>query len=91
MDALNILLVDDDRILVTTLSHGLRKAMGKTVSVTFCVSGDEALALLATQVFNLVISDFHMPGMSGLDLLKQVRHDHHAINLVLITLFTSWV
>ena len=89
MDALNILLVDDDRILVTTLSHGLRKAMGKTVSVTFCVSGDEALALLATQVFNLVISDFHMPGMSGLDLLKQVRHDHHAINLVLITAYAT--
>jgi len=89
MDALNILLVDDDRILVTTLSHGLRKAMGKAVSVTFCASGPEALALLATQAFNLVISDFHMPGMSGLELLKKVRHDHPEMSLALITAYAT--
>jgi len=89
MDALSILLVDDDRILVTTLSHGLRKAMGKTVSVTFCSSAAEALALLATQPFNLVISDFHMPGMSGLELLKKIKQDNQKIKLVLITAFTT--
>ena len=89
MDALNILLVDDDRILVTTLSHGLRKAMGKAVSVTFCASGPEALALLATQAFNLVISDFHMPGMTGLELLKQIQQDHHKTSLILITAYAT--
>lgn len=89
MDALNILLVDDDRSLATTLSHGLRKAMGKAISVVFCASGLEALALLATQAFHVVISDFHMPGMSGLELLKQVRLDHSETNLVLITAFAT--
>ena len=92
MDTLNILLVDDDRILVTTLSHGLRKAMGKVVSVTFCASGPEALALLAsqaTQAYNVVISDFNMPGMSGLELLKKIRQDHHETSLVLITAYAT--
>jgi len=87
MDALNILLVDDDRNLATTLSHGLRKAMGKAISVIFCSSGPEAFALLATQSFDMVISDFHMPGMSGLELLKAIRHDHCETSLVLITAF----
>jgi len=87
MDALNILLVDDDRNLATTLSHGLRKAMGKAISVIFCSSGPEAFALLATQSFDMVISDFHMPGMSGLDLLKKIRHDHCETSLVLITAY----
>jgi CheY-like chemotaxis protein len=89
MDALNILLVDDDRILVTTLSHGLRKGLGKAVSVVFCSSAPEALTLLATQAFNLVISDFHMPGMSGLELLKKIKKDHQKTKLVLITAFTT--
>ena len=87
MDALNILLVDDDRNLATTLSHGLRKAMGKAISVVFCASGDEAFALLATQTFDLVISDFHMLGISGLDLLKQIRQDHPKTSLILITAY----
>jgi Response regulator containing CheY-like receiver, AAA-type ATPase, and DNA-binding domains len=87
MGALNILLVDDDRILATTLSHGLRKAMGKNISVVFCASGPEASALLATQTFDLVISDFHMVGISGLELLKQIRQDHPKTSLVLITAY----
>ena len=89
MGTLNILLVDDDRNLVTTFSHGLRKAMGKGISVVFCANGPEALALLATQAFDLVISDFHMPGMSGLELLKQIKQDHHGTRLVLITAYTT--
>lgn len=87
MDTLNILLVDDDQNLATTLSHGLRKALGKANSIIFCSSGPEAIALLATQPFDVVISDFNMPGLSGLDLLKKIRQDHAETSLVLITAF----
>ena len=92
MGALNILLVDDDRMLATTLSHGLRKAMGKAISVTFCANGPEALALFAaqaSQAFDLVISDFNMPGMSGLELLKKIRQDHRETSLALITAYAT--
>jgi len=61
--------------------------MGKIVSVTFCASGPEAFALLATQAFDMVISDFHMLGMSGLELLKKIRQDHRETSLVLITAY----
>ena len=89
MGALNILLVDDDQNLVTTLSYGLHKAMGKAVSVAVCFSGSEALSLLATQRFDVVISDFNMPGPSGLELLKRIRQDHREIVLVLITAYET--
>ena len=85
VDALNILLVDDDRNLATTLSHGLRKAMGKAISVAVCFSDSEALSMLAPQRFNVVISDFNMPGTSGLELLNKIRQDHRETILVLIT------
>lgn len=87
LDALNILLVDDDRNLATTLSHGLRKAMGEAVSVVFCSSGPEALSRLATQSFDAVVSDFNMPGMSGLELLNKIRQDYREMILVLITAY----
>ena len=87
MGTLNILLVDDDRNLVTTLSHGLRKAMGEAISVAVCFSGSEALSMLATQAFDVVVSDFNMPGMSGLEFLNRIRQDHREMILVLITAY----
>ena len=89
MGTLNILLVDDDQNLVTTLSYGLRKAMGEVISVAVCFSGSEALSMLATQAFDVVVSDFNMPGMSGLELLKQIRQDHRETILVLITAYAT--
>ena len=61
MGTLKILLVDDDRNLVTTLSYGIRKAMGEGISVAVCFSGSEALAIRSAQAFDVVISDFNMP------------------------------
>jgi CheY-like chemotaxis protein len=87
MGSLNILLVDDDRNLVTTLSHGLRKAMGEAISVTVCFSGSEALSMLSTRAFDVMVSDFHMPGPSGLEFLKRIRQDHGEMALVLITAY----
>jgi DNA-binding response OmpR family regulator len=87
VSALNILLVDDDRNLVTTLSHGLSKALGKAISATVCFNSSEALSMLATQRFDVVISDFNMPGPSGLELLNKIRQDHREMILVLITAF----
>jgi two-component system response regulator FlrC len=87
MDPLNILLIDDDRNLVTTLSYGLRKAMQDPVSVATCFSGSEALSLLATQPFDVIVSDFNMPGMSGLELLQRIRQEHGEWVLVLSTAY----
>jgi DNA-binding NtrC family response regulator len=89
MGALNILLVDDDRNLVTTLSYGLSKAMGRAIPVAVCFNDSEALAMLATQRFDVVISDFNMPGVSGLELLNKIRQDHPEMILVLITAYAT--
>ena len=87
MSALNILLVDDDQNLVTTLSHGLSKSLGKAISPTVCFSSSEALSMLATQRFDVVISDLNMPGVSGLEFLNKIRQNHREIILVLITAY----
>ena len=87
MGRLNVLLVDDDRNLVTTLSYGLRKALGEASSVVVCFSGSEALSMIATQEFDVVVSDFNMPGLSGLEFLSRIRQDHPEMILVLITAY----
>jgi len=87
MSASNILLVDDNRNLGITLSGGLHKAMGKGTSIAVCFSASEALSLLAKQTFDVVISEFDLPGESGLELLVHIRQDHPEIILVLTTTY----
>lgn len=89
MSALNILLVDDDQNLVTTLSHGLQKAMGKAISVAACHSGPEALSRLAKERFDVVVSDFNMPGMSGLEFFDTLKRDHSKTIRILITAYRT--
>jgi CheY-like chemotaxis protein len=91
MSVSNILLVDDDKNLANTLSGGLRKAMGEAISITACYGGSEALSILATQAFDMVISDFNMPDMGGIELLDKVRQDHPNTFLVLITAYGTEV
>jgi DNA-binding NtrC family response regulator len=85
MSALNILLVDDNRNLVTTLSNGLRQAMGKATSVALFFSSSETLSMLATQRFDVVIGDFNMPGVPRLALINKIRHEYRETILVLTT------
>ena len=87
MSALRILLVDDNRNLLTTLSDGLHKAMGTAASVAVCFSGSQALSMLTTQSFDVVISEFNLPGESGLELLIKIRQEYPETILILATTY----
>ena len=64
----NILLVDDEANILKSLSRLL-----KNYSLTLATSGAEALALAKDTAFDLVISDYRMPGMDGVAFLTQFR------------------
>ncbi|MGZ3239430.1 MAG: EAL domain-containing protein [Burkholderiaceae bacterium] len=68
--AKNVLVVDDGPVERLAAKSMLEK-LGFTV--TIADSGDQALALLKQQFFDMVICDILMPGMSGLMLLKTVN------------------
>lgn len=69
---LRLLLLDDDAV-VTELLAALLALEGHTVSSA--ASGEDALSLLqiSTDPLDLVLTDLHLPGLSGLDLLQALR------------------
>ena len=69
---MNVLIVDDDSFTIDVLRHALRK-LGHDVSVAR--NGEEALEILRRDDIRLAITDWDMPGMSGLDLCRAVRAD----------------
>jgi HD-like signal output (HDOD) protein/ActR/RegA family two-component response regulator len=68
----NILFVDDERDLLDSLRARLYKHRHDW-NMNFVSSGDEAIAALERQPFDLVVSDVRMPGMDGGQLLAVVK------------------
>lgn len=77
-----LLLVDDDPQILVVLTRALASA---DVQVSSANTGGDALALLSTQPFDVVVSDIQMPGMSGLKLLRAVREYDLDLPVVLMT------
>jgi two-component system chemotaxis response regulator CheY len=70
---INVLIVDDYRTMLRIIRNLLKQLEFNNVDEA--VDGQEALAKLRAGNFGLVISDWNMVPMTGLDLLKEVRAD----------------
>ncbi|MBA8883198.1 ATP-binding protein [Dokdonella fugitiva] len=68
--SLQLLIADDQPTNITVLQRLLEKAGHKAIAVN---SGEEVLDAIEQGDFDAVIIDLHMPGVSGLDVLKQAR------------------
>ena len=85
---INILLVDDERDFVEMLSLRLIDA-GHWVKTAF--SGQEALSVLADTEGNrlpdidVILLDIKMPGMDGIETLKQIKAKYSVIEVILLT------
>lgn len=77
-----ILIIDDEAESCHALSVLLSQAGYRVESSQ---SGEQALALLKKQSFDLIISDLLLPGVSGIDILKQVKEDSPETCVILIT------
>lgn len=79
---INILLVDDELDFVETMTKRFRI---RKMPVRSAGSGAEALALLNEQEFDVVILDVRMPGMDGLETLRQIRAKHPLTEVIMLT------
>lgn len=88
---INVLVVDDEADVRWLFEQRFRKEVrtGK-VAFHFAFSAEEALAYLHTgggADIILVLSDINMPGMTGLELLRQVKQEFPALDVVMITAY----
>jgi len=70
---MKILVVDDSKAMRMIIQRTLRQAGFGEHPVTEAGNGVEAMAALGREAFDLVLSDWNMPQMSGIELLVAVR------------------
>ena len=83
---MNILIVDDEEVLQDVLTSLIRRAGHSTISAR---TGEEALELLGREEIDLVLLDLMLPGMSGLQVLQEVRRRDPEQVVVVITAYSS--
>ena len=77
---MKVLVVDDEKDVQTLFEQRFRKEIREhEIEFVFAFSGEEALQYLASndQEAVLILSDINMPGMSGLELLRHIKEQHH--------------
>ena len=77
---MKILVVDDEQDMQTLFQQRFRKEIRDgVVDFAFAISGEQALEYLKQNYHEavLILSDINMPGMSGLELLDQIKQKYH--------------
>ncbi|MEP7011153.1 MAG: sigma-54 dependent transcriptional regulator [Acidobacteriota bacterium] len=83
---MSILIVDDEEVLQDVLSTLLRREGYATISAT---TGEEALELIEREEIDLILLDLMLPGLSGREVLRQIRQRDPEQVVVVITAYSS--
>jgi DNA-binding NtrC family response regulator len=80
-----LLLVDDDQHVLRAFEREFRRVY----DVCTCTSGPAALEVLAGREVEVLITDFSMPVMSGIELLEKVLARHPAVARLMMTAYAD--
>jgi DNA-binding NtrC family response regulator len=82
VDTFNVLLVDDEVEFLETLVKRLKR---RNLSVKGVHSGEEAIESLAQCPVDVVVLDVKMPGMGGLETLKEIKKRCPLVEVIMLT------
>ena len=85
-ESFRILIVDDNREIRTILEEYLRE---EGYVAEGAGDGKEALEKHGMSPFDLIITDLNMPGMTGIDLIKELAKDESTTEFIIITGYAS--
>jgi DNA-binding NtrC family response regulator len=86
MKQARLLIIDDERKMCTVLKAAFEN---KDMLVTTANSGEAAMAAMSIEVFDVILSDIKMPGISGMDVLKKVKQKNPDTEVLLMTAFAD--
>ncbi len=77
-----ILIIDDDQMILMILKQTLTKAGYRILTA---ISGEEGINQLANSQTDLVLTDYLMPGMTGIEVLSVIKQNYPAMPVIMLT------
>ncbi len=81
-----VLVVDDDKSVLRMIEYGLQK-LGSEYQISLAKDMDGAMRLIEQNQFDLIITDYMMPGLTGVDLARVVHRLSPDTQIVLMTAY----
>lgn len=88
MSAQCILLVDDQRDIVRLL-HSALQTLGHELEIIDAPSGEEALLEASRRKIDLLVADYRLPGISGVEMMRKVRARNADLKVIFISGVTA--
>jgi CheY-like chemotaxis protein len=88
MPAPTILLVDDQRDIVRFL-HSSLQTLGHELDIIDAPSGEEALLEASRKKVDLLVADYRLPGISGVELMRKIKARNPELKVIFITGMTE--
>lgn len=82
MKKIKVLVVDDEEVFLNTLTERL---LGRGFDVQGVTSGKDCLDIMSRQSFEVVVLDFKMPFLSGLEVLQEIRKNWPETQVIMLT------
>ena len=83
---MRILIVEDEIDLCDSIAEGLQI---DGYAVDTCNDGMAAYELITTEIYDLIVLDLNLPGMDGIDILKEVRKTNKDIKVLILSARSS--
>ena len=84
------LIVEDEPIILNNIIRKVEKAPANIHVIGEAQSGIEALELLHQLHVDILITDIEMPGMNGLELIRQVREQYPDIRIIILSGYSNF-
>ena len=84
MKKYSILLIDDEKSQRDILSGYLKK---KGYTIFIAISGEDGIKIVKENLIDIILSDFKMPDMTGIEVLEEVKKMNPEISFIMITAF----
>ena len=81
----SVLIVDDHRDILRLIHSALDTLKLKKIKIYESPSGEEALLESTRNKIDLLITDYMLPGMSGVELMHKIRVRHPEVKIIFIT------
>jgi two-component system OmpR family response regulator len=82
MEKFRALIVDDEIDFLETI---VKRLQNRNITVLGVESGEKALEVLASQDFDVVVLDVKMPGLDGIDTLKEIKKRKSLVEVIMLT------
>lgn len=84
--AIRILVVDDEEVVRAVMREALDRPGWYVVTVN---DGEEAISLLLSEHFDVLVADKNLPGITGLDVIRRAKAIRENIGTLLVTAYAS--